>query len=132
MAGEKKEKPEAASAPAKSSDDNLIAALCYIIGLVALFVLLTDKKENKFLKFHALQTIFLWVGWFVFFICWGILSFVLAILTAPLGGIGGLAWFCIPFIGLAVLLVVLLAAWKAFQGEEYEIPVLGKFARKYV
>lgn len=126
-----KAKPEAA-APAKSNDDNLIGALCYIIGLVALYVLLTEKKQNKFLKFHAVQTLFLWVAWFVFFVCWGILSFVLAIITAPLGGIGGVAWFCIPFIGLAVLVLVLFAAYKAFQGEEYEIPVLGKFARKYV
>jgi len=142
MAVEKKDKPEpAAAAPAKSSGDDqkLIAALCYIpimaIGfIVSLFVLLTEKKENKFLKFHAIQALFLMiVGGIVFFCLWIALVIITMLIAAFTYGIGGI---CMMVVMLLVLLgyVVLFffCAWKAYQGEEYELPVLGKFARKYV
>lgn len=134
-----KAKPEAAAAPAKSSDNNLIAALCYIpifwIGFfVSLFVLLTEKKENKFLKFHAIQALmFMIIGGIVFVCLWIVLVILSMVLAAVTYGLGGL---CVMIVMLVMLLVYVVAfffcAWKAYQGEEYELPVLGGFARKYV
>lgn len=142
MAVEKKDKPEpAAAAPAKSSGDDqkLIGALCYIpimwVGFfVSLFVLLTEKKENKFLKFHAIQALmFMIIGGVVFICVWIVLVIVSMVLAAVTYGIGGL---CVMVVMLLMLLVYVVAfffcAWKAYQGEEYELPLLGKFARKYV
>src|SRR5260221_950500 len=46
-------------------DSNLAAMLCYIanflccIGLVLAIVLLVTEKENRFVKFHAVQSLFL-------------------------------------------------------------------------
>jgi uncharacterized membrane protein len=135
MAVEKKDKPEpaAVAAPAKSGDDQkLIAALCYIpifaVGfLVSLFVLLTEKKENKFLKFHAIQALFFM---FCLWIALMILSMVLATVTY---GIGGICVFAVMgILLLAYVVAFFYLAWQAYLGKEYEIPVLGKFARKYV
>ena len=141
MAVEKKDKPEpAAAAPAKSGDDQkLIAALCYIpifaVGfLVSLFVLLTEKKENKFLKFHAIQALFfMFIGGAIFFCLWIVLMILSMVLATITYGIGGICVFAVMGILLLVYVVAFFfLAWKAYLGEEYEIPVLGKFARKYV
>jgi uncharacterized membrane protein len=142
MAVEKKDKPEpAAAAPAKSSGDDqkLIAALCYIpimaIGFfVSLFVLLTEKKENKFLKFHAIQALFLMIiGGIVFFCLWIVLVIVTMLIAAFTYGIGGICMMVIMLLVLVGYVVIFFfCAWKAYQGVEYELPVLGKFARKYV
>ncbi len=58
MPEEKKvEKKAAAPEPAQSSgssDSNLFGMLCYFISFwVPLFVLFTDKKNDKFVAFHA-------------------------------------------------------------------------------
>ncbi len=142
MAVEKKDKPPepAAAAPAKSGDDQkLIAALCYIpimaIGFfVSLFVLLTEKKENKFLKFHAIQALFLMIiGGILFFCLWIVLIILSMVIAAFTYGFGGLCMMAVMlFVLLGYVVLFFFCAWKAYQGEEYELPVLVKFARKYV
>lgn len=137
MAGEKAEAKQTA-APSKSGiDDNLLGALCYIpiifIGLiVSLYVLLTEKKQNRFLAFHAWQALLLMV--IMSIICvglimvLGVMSMVLAVFTA---GFGMLLMPCVGLVLLVVLLVVFLfPAWKAYQGERYKLPVIGDFAEK--
>lgn len=121
--------PEAKPAAGGSSDDSkLIGALCYIIGiLVPLFVLLTDKKSDKFLVFHAWQSLLLSV---VFIVLWGGLTAVTFV--ASFTGIGALIACLFAPLGLVMLLAVLVLAYKAYQGEKYKIPVLGDFAEKQV
>jgi uncharacterized membrane protein len=131
------EKPKAA---AKGGDDNnLIAALCYIpffaIGLlVSLYVLLTEKKGVRYLKFHAVQALLLMVGGgivlTIVYIMLGIVGMLLAMVS---GGIGAICVYgLMGVIFIAWIVVLLYCAWKAFNGAEYEIPTVGKYARKYV
>ena len=45
-----------------TSDDKLWALLGYIIAIIAVVVLfMEDKKNRPFIKFHAVQSIVLWV-----------------------------------------------------------------------
>jgi len=139
---EKAAKPAApASAPASggSDDTKLFGALCYIpimaISLiVSLLILLTERKENKFLKFHATQSLIFMVVSAIVVMClavviWGA-GFVLSFVTY---GIGGMC-MCVVWVLLILAYIVMwfFLAWQAYQGIEYEIPVVGKFARKYV
>jgi uncharacterized membrane protein len=119
----------AAAQPAPSkSDDNLIAAVGYIITvLVPLFVLFTDKKNNKFLLFHAWQSLMLTVIWVVI---WVGLTFVTMIASVATGGIGGFLGCLMLPIGLVALIMFVFCAWKAYQGERYKLPVIGDFADK--
>ncbi len=123
----------------KAEDQNLLGALCYIpfmwIGIFAsLFILLTENKENKFLKFHATQAILFYVISMFFFAVLMIGGWVLAVVAALFTyGLGGLC------VGLFVVMIAIVwiafmffAAWKAFNGEEYEIPFVGKLARSHV
>lgn len=121
----------------ESSDRNLIAALCYIpiffIGiLAALYVILTEKKQDKFLAFHAWQSLILTgvciVVMPVIMITIAIVGMVLATVTM---GLGGLLVPCVALpLSLAVLIAFLFLAYKAYLGEKYKLPVIGDFAEK--
>ena len=98
-----------------TSDDKLWAALSYVLApIVGIIVLLMEEKKNRsFIKFHAVQSIVASVAvWIV----------VLIITTVTLG-FGGL---CAPL----VWLVFLYWAYKAYQGEMVNIPVVTNFIRQ--
>ena len=62
-------------------DGNLAAALGYPIGIIAIICLIMEK-ENRFVKFHALQSILLHVAFIVVAIVVWILGFILLIAGA--------------------------------------------------
>ncbi|NYZ73959.1 DUF4870 domain-containing protein [Candidatus Micrarchaeota archaeon] len=134
------EKPKPAAPASGGSDETkLFGALCYIpifaISLiVSLLILLTERKENKFLKFHATQSlIFMVVSAVVVITLFVIMWFGTVVVSMVTYGIGGLVCCGLEALMLLAYLVIwLFLAWQAYQGIEYEIPVIGKFARKYV
>jgi len=120
-------KPAASSGGANES--NLFAALGYIIGLLAIIFYLV-KKEDKYLRFHSMQSILIWVAAFVaavvLFIISTIVGFipVIGVLACVFGFAGVLVW-------LVAVVAALYCAYKAFNGERYELPYIGPMARKY-
>ncbi len=113
----------------KEKDSNLLAALGYPIGIIAIIMYLT-KKEDKFLRFHSLQAILFWVAWVVIWIGFSIVSVILAVVT------GGLLGICSGLFSLVLIVAMgvgcLYPAWKAYQGEEYELPVIGEITKKHM
>ncbi len=105
--------------PGPASDTSkLLAAFGYIVGLVALIAILIDPyKDEKFVKFHAVQALALWVVGIV-------ISFVSVI---PIIG-----WIIAFVGGIAVFIFAIMAAIKAFQGEYYEMPVVYNFVKQYM
>jgi uncharacterized membrane protein len=94
-----------------TSDDKLWAALGYPIALVAIIVLLMEDKKNRpFIKFHAVQAIAANVVFFIVSIILGIT--VVGAICAPV------LW-----------LVFLYWGYKAYQGEMFEIPVVTNFIK---
>jgi uncharacterized membrane protein len=109
-------------------DQNVAGLLSYVLGPLTGLVFFLLEKENRFVRFHAMQSIVVGIASFAFWIVFSILSTVLAfvpflgwILSAVVGLVASLGFF--------VLWIVLMV--KAFQGEEWEVPVLGKYARQY-
>ncbi|PWT93881.1 MAG: hypothetical protein C5B55_03660 [Blastocatellia bacterium] len=120
---------------------NVASALSYIwiVGLVFFFI----EKENKFIRFHAMQSILWGVFWSVAMIVLVIINMIIAVgggvAAAAAGDTGGCAsvaiwlismiiWLVIPLIGLAVLI---LCAVKAYQGSVFKLPILGNMAEKF-
>ena len=96
-----------------TSDDKLWAALGYPIALIAIIMLFVEgKKDRPFIKYHAIQSIAANV---IFFI----LAIILPIITLGFGGL------CIPLLWL----VFFYWAYKAYQGEKFEIPVITNFLK---
>jgi len=94
-----------------TQDDKLWALLSWLFWPIAIVVLLLeDKKQRPFIKYHAVQSLVLTaIGW--------IISFALSFI-----GIG-----CV--LGIAWLVYVIYLAIKAYQGEWVEIPWLTAFCK---
>ena len=108
-------------------EPNVAAALSYILGLITGIIFLILEKENRFVRFHAAQSIA------VSLIIMGI-SFAVSLLVGILAFIPILGWIVVFLlttglaIGTFVLWVVLM--WRAYQGEQWELPVAGDLARR--
>jgi len=100
--------------PNVTQDDKLFAALGYPIVIVAIIALLMEDKKNRpFIKYHAIQAIiFNVVLWVAFFI-----------LTAVSFGFLGL---CAPLVWLASF----WPAYEAYQGKYMVLPVITDFMKK--
>lgn len=127
----KKEGP--AESKAAASDNNLIAALSYIFGPIIALIIYLIKKDDKFVKFHALQAMVFDVVAIVLYVGLSIVFYIAGIaLAAVTYGIGGLLMFCPMLIMLVFAVAALYAAYMAFQGKMYKLPMIGDFAAKYV
>jgi uncharacterized membrane protein len=97
-------------------DENVAGLLCYVLGWVTGLIFFLIEKKNKFVRFHALQSI----------IVFGVLTLASIILTwIPIIGwvIGWIIWV------LAIVLWILLMV-KAYQGEKFKLPWSGNLAEK--
>src|SRR3989337_497648 len=95
---------------------NTAAALSYVLGPVTGVIFYVLEKD-PFVRFHAMQSIVVFVVLFV--LQW---VFGLTIILLPL----------VPLISILSFVLWLLLIYKAWQGDEWEVPVLGKYARKFV
>ena len=97
---------------------NVAGLLAYVLGLVTGIIFLVIEKENKFVRFHAVQAIVLSVGLTVA----GVVLGLLPVIGIALGLLINLA-------GLALWIICMI---KAYQGELFRVPVVGDIAAKQV
>jgi len=120
-----------AAAKAKTGplSENIAAALAYFTFVPAiLFLSINPYNQNQFVRYHSVQSLLTWVA---------------AMLAAIVLKLVGLVLFLIPVVGplllvltwvtagLAALLLWLVLVVKAFQGEMFQLPVLGSIAERY-
>lgn len=96
-------------------DENLAAALAYALGWITGAALLVTEPANKFVRFHALQSVLVFGGlslaWFI-------------ALSIPIFG-WAVAFLVIP--ALSVILWPILM-FKAYHGERFKLPFVGEIA----
>ncbi len=97
-------------------DKNTAGALSYVLGPVSGVIFLVLEKD-PYVRFHAMQSITVFVLLFV-------LQWLMA-LTVVLIAI-------VPLLTLVGFVLWLMLIFKAWQGEEWEVPVVGSYARKFV
>ena len=114
-------------------DSNVGAMLCYIanflccLGVILSIVFLVTEKENRFVKFHALQALFLVAVYVVLAIVVQVLSMFLAV--AGLDFIAFfVSWGLWVVLGFIFLVVWILAGIKAYGGQWYKLPFIGDLA----
>lgn len=121
-------------------DGNLAAALGYPVGIIAIICLVMEK-ENRFVKFHALQSILLHVAFILVAIVVWVLGFILLIAGAAAsaatnsGAAGGLVGMLFGLIWLVVIIAyiagLIMAAVKAYGGNEFKLPIIGNIASNF-
>lgn len=112
---------------AMGMEGNLASALGYPIGIIAL-VLVIIEKENRFARFHALQSLLLHVAWVAVFIVAGIFFAILSAISSYLGILGAILF---PMLLLVYLASLLFCAYKAYQGETFKLPVVGDVSANF-
>ena len=97
-------------------EENIAGLLCYVLGWISGLVFLLLEKENRFVRFHALQSIFV-------FGAITLAGFILGFIPIIGSIIGGL-------LGLLALVLWIVLMIKAYQGEMFKLPVTGDLAEK--
>ena len=124
--------PPVSDAPKSTGLPSNIAAALACIPLIGGLVFYVLEKEDRFVRFYAMQSIILGG---VLLLCWIVYSILFAILTSiPVLGfffdiILRVVWALIR-VGAIVLWIV--ATVKAFTGVRWDIPYIGPIARKQV
>ena len=100
---------------------NVEAGLSYLFGWVTGLIFFLVEKQNRFVRFHAMQSLLFFGGLTVINI---LLNFIggfgvpgLGVLAALVGVVG--------FVGWIVLLI------NGFQGKYFKLPIVGDYAEKY-
>ena len=95
---------------------NVSGLLCYALGFVTGIIFYLIEKENKFVRFHAMQSLITFGG--------------TAVLQIILMSIPVLGWMLAPLVSLASLILWIVLMIKAYQGETFKLPLIGDLAEK--
>lgn len=108
--------PGTGPAPAQSGgmDPKLAGALAYLWITAIAFLLIEPYNKDKFIRFHSFQSLFL-----------GLASFAIHIVLTIIPIIG---WVLLPFASLGILILAVIGAVKAWQGQQWQMPIIGKMA----
>ena len=122
--------PPPPTAQGLGMEENLAAALCYIPIIGIIFLLIDPYKQNRTIRFHAWQSIFFSVAWFVVRIA---MVFVWMVLRVALPYGMWAIWALISsLISLAFLGILIFMAVKAYQRDRLVLPVITPLAEKQV
>ncbi len=98
--------------------ENVAGLLCYVVGWIGGLVFLLLEPGNRFVRFHALQSIIVFGALNIIWIPVQFIPFLALFVGWILGGLGFVLWI--------VLMV------KAYQGVIYKLPVAGDLAEKWL
>ena len=96
--------------------ENVAGLLCYVLGWISGIVFLLIEPENKFVRFHAIQSI----------VVFGILNLA-GIILGWIPVIGSVFAWIFSIVGFILWIVLMV---KAVQGSKYKLPWAGGFAEK--
>ena len=94
--------------------ENVAGALCYLAGLVTGIVFLVLEKENRFVRFHAIQSI--------------VVSLAIMVVMIVLGFIPIIGWVINMLLGIGVFILWVVMMLNAYRGRMMKLPVAGNIA----
>lgn len=95
---------------------NVVGLLAYLAMWLTGIVFLLIEKDNKFVRFHAMQSIVIFVP--------------LTIASLVVGFVPILGGFLGVVVQIATVVIWLLMMFQAFQGKMYKFPMAGDYAEK--
>lgn len=102
--------------------ENAAGGLAYITIIPAIVFLLAEPyNKSSYIRFHSWQCIFLAAAWIV-------LNVAIRIFASFMPFMGLIAFGLYPLVALAMLILWIMVLIKAFNGERYQLPIIGKFA----
>jgi uncharacterized membrane protein len=109
--------------------NNVASALCYVLGLITgiIFLVVAPYSQDRAIRFHAFQSIFLNVAVIAVDIALGIFFRTVLFTFGFAGLLVGILW---PVFGLACLGLWVYLIVSAYSGKTVVLPVIGPLAQK--
>ena len=99
-------------------EQNVAGLLCYLALWVTGLVFFLIEKENRFVRFHAMQSI--------------VVFGALTIASIILGFIPIIGWIVGVLLWIVTVVLWILLMVKAYQNQWYKLPWAGDFAEKHI
>jgi uncharacterized membrane protein len=99
-------------------DQNVAGLLCYVAGWITGLIFFLIEKENRFVRFHAMQSIITFGGLTVLSIALGMIPFINLVL--------------LPILAILQLILWIVLMVKAYQGQLFKLPMIGDIAEKNI
>jgi uncharacterized membrane protein len=110
-------------------EPNVAGLLCYVAGWVSGIVFLLLEKKDKFVRFHAIQSIIVFGAFSVVWIIFGVVRGGSIYFSAHGLWVFFSVIYWILWVFGMILWIILMV--KAYRGEKYKLPVSGNLAEKY-
>jgi uncharacterized membrane protein len=107
---------ETQEASSTELDPNLAGLLCYVLTFVTGIVFLIIEKKNRYVRFHAYQSV--------------VVFGALTVLSLIAGSIPVIGWLIGVLVGPVWLVLWILLMVKAYQGERFKLPLAGDWAEQ--
>ena len=99
-------------------NQNVAGLLCYLAGWVTGLIFFLIEKENRFVRFHAMQSIITFGG--------------LSVLSIVLTWVPFIGWILLPLVSIVWLILWVILMVKAYQGQLFKLPMIGDMAEKNI
>ncbi len=103
-------------------EENIAGALCYILGWITGLVFFLLEKENRFVRFHAMQSIATFLP----------LTLIVWIIQVLFLWVPVISWAIMSLIWILTLILWVVLMIKAYQGVLFKLPIVGDFAEKQI
>ena len=97
--------------------ENIAGLLCYVLGWISGLVFLLLEQENKFVRFHAIQSIIVFA-----------IIMILGLILGSIPFVGTVLAWIVSMVGVVFWIVLMI---KAYQGNKYKLPWAGDLAEKW-
>ena len=104
-------------------DQRVAVLLSYLLGWVGGLIFFFAEKENRFVRFSAMQSLIINAIW--------IAVFFLLTMFSKIPLLGVVFWVINILISVGIVAVVVLLAIQGFKGTKMKIPLLGNLAEQW-
>ncbi|MBZ5543853.1 MAG: DUF4870 domain-containing protein [Acidobacteriia bacterium] len=120
--------PAAATTGSSGLTPNVAGALAYFTIIPAIIFLVVEPyNKDRFIKFHAFQSLFFNLAWVVLVIGMMIVGFILAWIPVIGWILDLLLWLAIGLGGFALWVYTM---YQAYNEKKFMLPVIGKLAEQ--
>lgn len=124
--------PESAQAQSQETqsglDENVAAALAYVLGFLSGIVMLVIESENDRIRFHAAQSIVVFGGIFVLSLAVSVIQTILAFGGAIGSAVGSVLSLLSLLISIGAFGIWVYLLVRTYQGEDVRIPIAADVA----